>query len=180
MTGTTVGAVARATVPLRVPNREGLQTLPLAPIVASSAALPHLCAMTEGPDRSGAGEHMTSHREPRQSVFLSTTLERFGSGGTTKHRVRDLSPGGMRIDLAESLQAGATVLVAVGQLEAIGATIVWVKEGSAGIKFAKAIDPDKARGKAAVRRTADIVPNQQKQRGPTAGWVVALNNPYQK
>ena len=86
----------------------------------------------------------------------------------------------MRIDLAAGLQIGATVLVAVGQLEAVGATIVWVKEGYAGVQFAKAIDPDQARGKAAVRRTADIVPNKQEQRGATAGWVADLNSPYRK
>ena len=136
--------------------------------------------MTEGPDQTDTGEHKISHREPRQSVFLSTTLERFGSAETTKHRVRDLSSQGMRIDLAAGLQIGATVLVAVGQLEAVGATIVWVKEGYAGVQFAKAIDPDQARGKAAVRRTADIVPNKQEQRGATAGWVADLNSPYRK
>lgn len=157
-----------------------IETLPLAPIVASSAPLPHLYAMTDGPDRTSEGEHTTSQREPRQSVFLSTTLERFGSAARTKHRVRDLSSQGMRIDLADGLQAGATVLVAVGQLEAVGATIVWVKDGSAGVKFAKPIDPDQARGKAAVRRKADIAPNQQKQRGATAGWVADLNSPYRK
>jgi hypothetical protein len=136
--------------------------------------------MTEGPDRTEARDHTTSQREPRQSVFLSTTLERFGSAETTKHRVRDLSSQGMRIDLAAGLQVGATVLVAVGQLEAVGATIVWVKDGSAGVKFAKTIDPDQARGKAAVRPKTHTATNQQKQLGVTAGWVADLNNPYRK
>lgn len=136
--------------------------------------------MTEGRDRTEADDHTTSQREPRQSVFLSATLERFGSGETTKHRVRDLSSHGMRIDRAAELRVGATVLVAVGQLEAVGATIVWAKEGSAGVKFVRAIDPDQARGKTAVRPKANVLPNREKQRGATAGWVADLNNPYRK
>lgn len=43
----------------------------------------------------------------------------------------------MPIDQAGGLQVGATVLVTVGQLEAVDATIVWIKEGAAGVKFAK-------------------------------------------
>ena len=83
----------------------------------------------------------------------------------------------MRIDPAAGSRAGTTELVAVGQLETVGATIAWVKEGSAGVKLAKSIDPDQARGEAAVRRTADIAPNQQKQRGATVNWVADPNNP---
>lgn len=136
--------------------------------------------MTEGPDRTEVDDHAPAQREPRQSVFLSATLERFGSAETTKHRVRDLSPQGMRIEQAAGLQVGATVLVAVGQLEAVGSTIVWIKEGSAGVKFAKAIDPDQARGKAVVRPKATILPRLEKQRGATTGWVADLDNPYRK
>lgn len=68
--------------------------------VARLSVFPHLCRMTEGPDRAEADDNATSPREPRQSVFLSATLERFGSAETTRHRVRDLSPQGMRIDQA--------------------------------------------------------------------------------
>ena len=135
--------------------------------------------MTEGSDRTEVDDHAPAQREPRQSVLLSATLERFGSAETTKHRVRDLSPQGMRIEQAAGLQVGATVLVAVGQLEAVGSTIVWIKEGSAGVKFAKAIDPDQARGKA-VRPKANILPRLGKQRGATTGWVADLDNPYRK
>lgn len=136
--------------------------------------------MTEGPHRAEADDHAPPQREPRQSVFLSATLERFGSVGTTKHRVRDLSPQGMRIDQTTSLQVGATVLVTVGQLEAVGATIVWLKEGSAGLRFARTVDPDQARGKAVVRPAADILPRPERQRGATAGWVAGLGDPYRK
>jgi hypothetical protein len=113
-------------------------------------------------------------------VFLSAILGRLGSVETTKHRVRDLSPKGMRIDQTAGLQVGATVLVSIGQLEAVGATVVWIKEGFAGLRFAKALDPDQARGKAAVRPKASIVPRQEGQRGATMGWVAELDDPYRK
>lgn len=57
------------------------------------------------------------------SVMLSATVERFGGGGPTKHRVRDLSSGGVRIDQADALKAGATVLISVGVFVAVGATV---------------------------------------------------------
>lgn len=136
--------------------------------------------MTEGPDRTEADDHPSEQRKPRQRVFLSTTLKCFGNADTTKHRVRDLSPQGMRIDQAAGLQVGTTVLVSIGQLEAVGANIVWINEGFAGLRFTKPVDPDQARGKAAVRPKAGISPRQEKQRGATMGWVADLEDPYRK
>ena len=136
--------------------------------------------MTERPDLTEANDHTPSPREPRQSVFLSTTLERFGSAEITKHRVRDLSPKGMRIDQTAGLQVRATVLVTIGRLEAVGATIVWIRADSAGLRFSERIDPDQARGKAAVRPKASLAPQQVRQPGATAGWVSDLDDPYRK
>lgn len=118
-------------------------------------------------------------RAPRNSVFLSATVERFGGGAPTKHRVRDLSTGGVRIDQAANLQAGATVLVTVGALEAVGATVVWVRDGAAGLAFAHPVDPDAARAKAAVAPRPATRPSAAGV-VPTAGWVPNLQNPYRK
>lgn len=136
--------------------------------------------MTDGVDPTEAGDRVTAQREPRQRVFLSTSLERFGSAETTQHRVRDLSPKGMRIDQAAGLQVGATVLVAIGRLEAVGATVVWVKEDSAGLSFAETVDPYLARGKAVVRPNANVLPSRETQPGATAGWVADLDDAYRK
>ncbi|WP_353434481.1 PilZ domain-containing protein [Sphingomonas faeni] len=136
--------------------------------------------MADGPPTTKSGDHATAPREPRQSVFLSATLERFGSAEVTKHRVRDLSPQGMRIDQTAGLRVGATVLVSIGQLEAVGAMVVWIKDGFAGLRFATTVDPDKARGRAAVRPKASMIPRREEQRGATMGWVADLNDPYRK
>jgi hypothetical protein len=133
--------------------------------------------MTSDPEPTNDASRQA--RQPRQSVFLNATLERFGGGAATKHRVRDLSVGGMRIDQAVGLQAGATVVVTVGNLQAVGATVAWVRDGWAGLKFAVPIDPDQARSKAAVApKVADPIPKPASGIVPTAGWIKDLNSPY--
>ena len=88
--------------------------------------------------------------------------------------MRDLSSTGARVDRAGSLQVGSTVLVSVGVLDQVGATVVWVKGDSAGLKFAEPIDPEAARSKALV------APAQKREEGEGAGWIFDLNNPYRK
>lgn len=135
---------------------------------------------TPGPDR-----------QPRQNVLLSAELAGFGGGPPTKHRIRDLSSTGARLDRASALKAGATVLVSVGVLEQMGATVVWVKGDVAGLKFVEAIDPDAARSRTivstsqkpalargATKRQSDLVGGFAD--GPSAGWLPELNNPYRK
>ena len=122
-----------------------------------------------------------SARAPRHSVMLSAIVERFGGGAPTRHRVRDLSTGGVRIDQATGIPVGATVLVTVGALQSVGATVVWAKDGSAGLKFAQPINPDDARAKAAIGpRPVERGARDAIGTAPTAGWIHDLNNPYRK
>lgn len=83
-------------------------------------------------------------REARESVFLSAVVTRFG-GAPTKHRVRNVSPNGACIDGAEMLKQGQTVVIDVGQLAEVGATVRWVKAGMAGLKFAHPVSIDAAK-----------------------------------
>ena len=89
-------------------------------------------------------------RARRESVLLSAQIAGFGGGAPSKHRVRDLSTTGARVDQALTLSPGATVLIWVGLLEAVGATVVWVREGVAGLKFAHPIDLTAARSRVAL------------------------------
>ena len=75
------------------------------------------------------------------------------------------------------LRPGATVLVSVGVLKAIGATVVWVKDDLAGLRFAETIDPDAARSKAIIAPPKPR-PALAIDRGATAGWIRDLNSPY--
>lgn len=128
-------------------------------------------------DASKATDSANPAREARQSVMLSATIERFSKPGITKHRVRDLSASGARIDQAGDLPAGATVLVSVGILEAVGATVMWAEGGSAGLRFAEPINPDDARAKVAVGGLGSSSPATI---APTAGWMRDAGDRYRK
>ena len=137
-----------------------------------------MTAMAKPPEVCDGDDPSTgtrSARQPRPSVMLSAIVERFGGGAPTRHRVRDLSTGGVRIDQAGDLQRGATILVTIGALQSIGATVVWIRDGSAGLQFARAINPDDAKAKAAVPARPVGAPADG---APTAGWTYDLKNPY--
>ena len=84
-------------------------------------------------------------REARESVFLSALVTRFGAVEPTRYRVRNLSASGACIDQAEVLRQGQTIVVDVGQLAEVGATVRWVKAGLAGLRFAQQIHTDAAK-----------------------------------
>jgi hypothetical protein len=130
---------------------------------------------THGDAGEGGGHRP---RAPRHSVMLAATVERFGRGAPTRHRVRDLSTGGVRIDQASQLTPGATVLVTVGALESVGATVVWVRDGLAGLKFAHDIDPDEARARTAIPARKPAGQKASADTGPKAGWMPDLRDPY--
>jgi PilZ domain len=126
-------------------------------------------------------------REPRQRVILGARISGFGGGPPTQHRVRDLSSGGARADQASSLCVGATVLVSVGALEEVGATVAWVEDDVAGLRFARNIDPDAARSKTIVSTggaTAEGLkrtePDPRGAKAVGTGWAANLDDPYRK
>ena len=122
-------------------------------------------------------------REARESVLLAAEVSRFGISNVTKHRLRDLSPHGARIDQADALRRGETILVTVGSLAAIGATVMWVANGAAGLKFFEPIDPDAARSKTFVKTSLpnrDPQPSRPSSQRETqlAGWLAELESSY--
>jgi hypothetical protein len=84
-------------------------------------------------------------REARESVFLSAVVTGFGQSVPTTHRARNVSPNGVCVDKAETLKRGQTVVVDIGMLEAVGATVRWVEGTLAGLKFAHPIRIDAAK-----------------------------------
>ncbi len=124
-------------------------------------------------------------REARQNVFLGARVCGFGRNAPTRHRIKDLSTHGARIDGAGALRAGATILISVGALEEIGATVVWVKDGAAGLRFAEPIDPAAARSRTIISDGASPAPggvarrrDDSQSRPIGAGWATGLNSPY--
>ncbi|RYY16793.1 MAG: PilZ domain-containing protein [Alphaproteobacteria bacterium] len=96
------------------------------------------------------GDTPVTPRVERYSVMLTATIEHFGGAPPSRHRVRDISPDGMRVDQARRLRAGATILVTVGDLTETAATVMWVRNDAAGLKFASPIQVDRARSRAAI------------------------------
>jgi hypothetical protein len=84
-------------------------------------------------------------RETRESVFLSAVVTGFGQSAPTTHRARNVSTNGVCVDRAETLKRGQTVVVDIGMLEAVGATVRWVNGTLAGLKFAHPIPIDAAK-----------------------------------
>jgi hypothetical protein len=126
-----------------------------------------------------AREHQP--RAERHRVMLGALIERFGAGGATRHRVRDLSSTGVRVDQAERLQRGATVLVTVGSLAAVGATVIWVEHGAAGLRFAQPINPDDARAKTFVAKQAgSALPARDERSLGAAGWLGHIRGAYDR
>lgn len=140
---------------------------------------------TDLPDDDFPSGHTT--RAQRTSVMLMAIVEQFGGTAATKHRVRDLSVGGIRIDNVTGLRTGATVLISVGTLQAVGATVQWVRDGFAGLAFAEQIDPADAHKKTAIAPTVPTAAPQPVKfdvgrtiAPPSAGWIDELRNPYRK
>ena len=130
-----------------------------------------------------AGPEGPASRQPRQNVLLGAEICGFGGGAPTKHRIRDLSRTGARIDRAGALKVGSTVLVSVGVLEQVAATVIWVRGDAAGLKFAEEIDPDAARSKTLVTPAQKAGPAREaeKEQGTlAAGWAAGLYSPYRK
>ena len=132
-----------------------------------------------GPVSSDSTLHELQPRAERHRVMLGALIERFGHGGATRHRVRDLSTTGVRVDQAERLQRGATVLVTVGSLAAVGATVIWVEQGAAGLRFAQPIDPDDARSKTFVAKPSAPTRPRDEPLGK-AGWLGHIRGAYDR
>ena len=106
-------------------------------------------------------------------------------GGDEKTWTALVRPGaklkpGRTVEIADELRVGATVLISVGALEAVGATVKWVGAGAAGLAFARPIDPEKARMRAAIapKRADGLRPAPTVAPPPKAGWFAELENPY--
>jgi|UniRef100_UPI0035C9702C hypothetical protein len=129
------------------------------------------------------GDALPGIREARESVLLAAEVGRFGNSAATLHRIRNLSPNGARIDKAAALRPGETILITVGSLAAIGATVRWVAQDNAGIRFFETIDLVAARSKTIMKTAAaspTLAPTKPtpERDAQLAGWLAALESAY--
>jgi hypothetical protein len=82
--------------------------------------------------------------EMRDSMFLAATVYRDGASESTL-RVRNLSPGGLMGETAESFRTGEAIEIDLRGIGRVVGRIAWVAPQRIGIAFATPIDPRLAR-----------------------------------
>jgi hypothetical protein len=99
-----------------------------------------------GNDKGGAAPGPGRRRtRPRDSLFLSATIQRVGEEEGKIVRVRNLSASGLMAEYGAPLVVDEKVAVAIGGLGTIAGRVAWARQGRIGITFDKEIDPLKAR-----------------------------------
>lgn len=91
-------------------------------------------------------------QEKRDSLFLSATIKIEGAQPFTT-RVRNLSAGGMMIDVGTDPVPGTPLIADVRGVGEIAGRIAWSSPGRAGVAFAEEIDPRMARSASGAKHT---------------------------
>jgi PilZ domain len=81
----------------------------------------------------------------RDSLFLNANLRRVGDARILAVRVRNISAGGLMVEVAEPLGSDDAVEVEVRGIGWIRGRVAWHTEGRTGIAFDNPIDPQRAR-----------------------------------
>lgn len=97
------------------------------------------------PDSNDATEQ--SREQSRESTFLSAILVFDGSPRKLTVRVRNVSAGGMMVDMTGQREKGAALTVELKNVGEIRGTVAWSTENRLGITFDEEIDPQLARYK---------------------------------
>ncbi|SFP82675.1 PilZ domain-containing protein [Sphingomonas rubra] len=107
-----------------------------------------------------------TERDKRSGVILRAMID--VDGLVVERRVRNLSVRGACVDNDGDLIVGSTVLVTMGELEALVAEVMWAKPSLAGLRFHRSIDLEAAR--------------KPRGRGlkAGAGWMTDIDHAYRK
>lgn len=108
-----------------------------------------------------------SSREKRNSVIVRALVET-PDGRERERRVRNLSDRGACIEHDGELQAGMTLVLRMGAISDLYATVRWVSGRLAGLRFSETVNLDEAR----KPRGAAIQPK--------VGWIVDINDAYRR
>lgn len=100
------------------------------------------------PDETAESAESHERASERRNFFLGTSLS-FADRAPISARVRNLSGGGMMVDLAqepeEELQRGERVVAELRNIGRVKGEVAWVSGRRFGIKFDREIDPEAAR-----------------------------------
>jgi hypothetical protein len=90
-------------------------------------------------------EPATKRARSRDSLFLIARMRLDGDTTTRDVRVRNLSEGGLMVELDRIVAAGTAVHLDLRGIGEITGTVAWCTEGRLGISLDAPIDPKKAR-----------------------------------
>lgn len=104
-------------------------------------------------------------QDKRDSLFLSAAVAIGGEQPFTT-RVRNLSVGGMMIDVATDLEPGTPVIVDLRGIGEVRGRIAWSSPGRAGVAFDREVDPRLARATSNGPKsvTPDYIRNIERKR----------------
>ena len=100
---------------------------------------------TEPIDADGRDQAAAQRSDRRDSLLLTATFRVIGESRDEQVRVRNLSAGGLMIELPDDIEPGTPVEIEVRGIGRIPGKIAWCTVGRAGIAFDKPVDPKKAR-----------------------------------
>ncbi|QHL89558.1 PilZ domain-containing protein [Sphingomonas changnyeongensis] len=86
-------------------------------------------------------DHLPDRAQARLNFFLGTAIG-CGDGASWPARVRNLSPGGMMIELGERLAVGQPVEAELRGVGPVSGTVVWARPPRYGVRFDQPVDPE--------------------------------------
>jgi len=81
----------------------------------------------------------------RDSLFLAARMRLGDDKAAQDVRVRNLSEGGLMVEVAKPLPIGTLLILEVRGLGEVRGSVAWYAEGRAGVALDRPIDPKKAR-----------------------------------
>lgn len=106
----------------------------------------------------------SKRQDKRDSLFLSASVT-IGAEQPFTTRVRNLSVGGMMIDVATDLEPGTPVTAELRGIGEVSGRIAWSSPGRAGVAFDNEIDPRLARATATGPKS--VAPDYLRNREPS-------------
>lgn len=94
-------------------------------------------------------------QDRRRSSLLLVAAARLDDGSMTKVIVRDLSPSGLKGEIPDPPVPDQRLTLNLGRAGWVGATVVWTSGKQFGARFAREIDPAKARRPVSAQAVPD-------------------------
>ena len=107
--------------------------------------------------RSSSQPDISTRTNPRDSLFLLTSLCAPDGHFRTKVRVRNLSATGLMADCPIPIAKGEAVLLDLRGIGPVAGSVIWVQGERLGVLFDQAVDPQHAREP--VRRSGNPMPD---------------------